>query len=163
MEMITHILGYLELTLNEQKTHIVNAYRESFDFLGFEFVMRRSWKTGRCYPHTQPSRKSLKKIKRRITELTQRRLTPLPVEKVVGNVNLVLRGWVNYFHYGNSSDSFGNLKWHVEERVRTHLRKRHKIRNRMEGYKRFPTARLYNKYGLYKVPTTAKWVNAHAL
>ena len=163
MEMINYILGRLELTLNEKKTHIVNAYRESFDFLGFEFGMRRSRKTGRFYSHTQPSRKSLKKIKSRTTQLTKRNMTPLPIETVVRSVNLLLRGWVNYFHYGNSSDSFGNVKWHVEERVRTHLRKRYKIRSRMEGYKRLPTARLYNEYGLYKVPTTARWVTAHAL
>ena len=163
MEMINYILGRLDLTLNEEKTHIVNAYRESFDFLGFEFGMKRSRKTGRCYPHTQPSRKSLKKIKSRITELTKRNVITLPIESVVRNVNFLLRGWVNYFHYGNSSESFGNLKWHVEERIRTHLRKRYKIRNRMEGYKRLPTARLYNEYGLYKVPTTARWVTANVL
>jgi hypothetical protein len=35
--------------------------------------------------------------------------------------------------------------------------------NRTEGYLRFPTARLYAEYGLYKVPTTAGWTaKAHA-
>ena len=163
MIMLEYVFGRLGLSVNESKTHIANAYQSSFDFLGFEFRMRKSLKTGRYYPHTQPSRKSVTKIKNRITHLTKRNLTPIPLEDVIKNVNLSLRGWVNYFHYGNSTHTFGNVKFHVEERVRTHLRKRHKVRDRAEGYNRFTTARLYNDYSLFKVPTRAKWMKANAL
>jgi hypothetical protein len=52
---------------------------------------------------------------------------------------------------------------HLEQRMITHLRKRHKIRNRSSGYVRFPARSLYEKHGLYKVPTTAGWTKAHAL
>lgn len=45
--------------------------------------------------------------------VTKRNMTQLPIEIIVRSVNLLLRGWVNYFHYGNSSDSFGNVKWPV--------------------------------------------------
>ena len=45
----------------------------------------------------------------------------------------------------------------------THLRKRHKVRDRNTGYVRFPNRSLYEKYGLYKVPTSAGWTKAHAL
>ena len=162
MEVINRIVTRLGLRLNAEKTHTVNAFRESFDFLGFELRMRKSRSTGRMYPHVQPSRKSLKTIKTRIAKLTQRELTLLPMEVIMGNVNRTLRGWVNYFHYGNCSNSLFGLKGHVEERVRTHLRKRHKIRNRDSGYKRFPNRKLYEWYGLYKVPTTAGWTKAHA-
>jgi len=31
------------------------------------------------------------------------------------------------------------------------------------GYARFPTHMLYERYGLFKIPTTAPWKNAHAL
>jgi len=115
------------------------------------------------YPHVQPSRKSLKKIKGRIARLTYRRRTPLPLDRVVEEVNMALRGWVNYFHYRNCSNSLAHLKWHVEERLRTHLRKRHQHRDRGTAYIRFAKRHLYEKYGLYKVPTTAGWTRAHAL
>jgi hypothetical protein len=49
-----------------------------------------------------------------------------------------------------------------EQRLRTHLRRRHKIRKRVSGYGRFSDRSLYDRYGLYKVPTTAGWTKAHA-
>ena len=64
----------------------------------------------------------------------------------------------------NSSKAMAKVKWHVEERLRTHLRKRHKIRCRGAGYARFPVAKLYAVHRLFKVPTTAGWHRpAHAL
>ncbi len=162
MEWLNYILKRLDLRLNEDKTRHVNAYRGGFEFLGFEIRMRRSHKTAKWYPHVQPSRKSIKRIKDRIISLTHRRLTPVPLDDLIGHVNSSLRGWANYFHYRNCSASLGHVKWHVEERVRTHLRKRHKIRNRMAGYNKYTTDRLYSDYGLYKMPTTAAWQIAHA-
>jgi hypothetical protein len=47
--------------------------------------------------------------------------------------------------------------------LRTHLCKRHKVRERKTGFARFSNQVLYEKYGLYKVPTTAGWKRAHAL
>ena len=46
---------------------------------------------------------------------------------------------------------------------RTHLRKRHKVKDRGTGLRRFPHADLYERYGLYKVPAGAGWKTAHAL
>jgi RNA-directed DNA polymerase len=156
-EKVQQVLARLDLTLNAEKTRLVNAGRESFTFLGFEFRMRRGRRTSRYYPHVQPSRKSLQRIKDQVTSLTERRLTWLPMEEVVGALNEVLRGWVGYFHYRNCSAALGQVKWHVQERLRTHLRRRHKVRDRKAGYKRFPDHHLYSKYGLYEVPTTAVW------
>ena len=69
---------------------------------------------------------------------------------------------VNYFHYRNGSASLGHVKRHVEERLRTQLRKRPKFKDRGPGYKLYPSHRLYSDYGLYKTPPTAGWTNAHA-
>ncbi len=60
------------------------------------------------------------------------------------------------------SEVLGRVKTHVEERVRTQLRRRHKLRSRAQGYARFPNAHLYDHVGLFKVPTTAGWTSAHA-
>lgn len=105
----------------------------------------------------------MKKIKAKLTALTKRELTAIPLDDIVGNVNRSLRGWANYFHYRNSSLAMGKVRHHAENRMRTHLMKRHKVKDRGTGFRRFPSADLYARHGLYKVPTVAGWRSAHAL
>ena len=163
MAVLRQILERLKLSLNEIKTKIVNVHKGKFDFLGFTIWMGENSKSGNLYPHVQPSKKSLKAIKDRVTALTKRERTVKPLEIIVNEVNATVRGWVGYFHFKNCSKVLTHLKGHVEERLRTHLRKRHKIKDRGTGYAKFGNQALYVKYGLYKVPTTAGWKKAHAL
>lgn len=163
MTVLRQILERLGLTLNEAKTKTVNAFVGKFDFLGFTIWMGKGRKTRRYYPHVEPSKKAVQKVKDRITELTKRERTIMPLEWVVNEVNTMLRGWVGYFHYRNSSQALGRVRNHLEQRLITHLRKRHKVRDRKSGYVKFPNRSLYEKHGLYKVPTTAGWTKAHAL
>jgi group II intron reverse transcriptase/maturase len=163
MTVLRQILERLELTLNEAKTKIVNADEGKFDFLGFSIWRAKSKRTGNHYAHVQPSKKSLQSIKDRVTELTQRVRTVKPLEWVVNEVNATVRGWVGYFYYRNCAKALTQIKGHVEERLRTHQRKRHKVRERVTGHIKFPSRLLYEKYNLYKVPITAGWKKAHAL
>lgn len=163
LNVVRHVLERLDLSLNETKTHIVDATQASFNFLGFSIRISRGMRTGKPYPHACPSDKSLKRIKARLTELTRRELTPIPVEDIVENVNRSLKGWVNYFHYRNSNHGLEKVKTHAEQRMRIHLMKRHKVKDRGIGEGHFPSVDLYRRYGLYKVPTTAGWKSAHAL
>ncbi len=98
MAVLRQILERLELTLNETKTKRVNAYEGKFDFLGFEIWIGKSRRTGNHYAHVQPSKKSLKTIKDRVTTLTRRGRTLVLLDRVVKEVNSTLRGWVGYFH-----------------------------------------------------------------
>jgi group II intron reverse transcriptase/maturase len=161
MTTLRQILDRLKLSLNETKTKTVNAHRDRFDFLGFSIYMGEG-KTGKLYPHVEPSKKSLKIITDRVTELTRRERTVMPLEWLVNEVNATVRGWVGYFHYRNCSRTLAKVKRHVEQRLITHLRKRHKIGSMTSGYVKFPRGSLYAKYGLYKVPTSAGWMKAHA-
>ncbi len=162
LDAVRHVLDRLDLTLNETKTRIVDARQESFNFLGFAIRVSKGLKTGKSYPHVCPAPKSLAKIKDRITQLTAREHAPIPLEDIVGSMNATLRGWANYFHYRNSNSVLEKVKTHAEERLRTHLMKRHKVKDRGIGQGRFPSQQLYAKYGLYKVPTRAGWKSAHA-
>ena len=159
---VRRVLDRLELTLNENKTRIVDARKESFNFLGFAIRVSKSWKSGKSYPHVCPAPKSLAKIKERIKQQTDRRLTPVPLSDVVRNMNASLRGWVGYFHYRNSSKVLGKVKTQAEERLRKHLMNRYKISDRGTALLRLPRQKLYANYGLYKVPITAGWNTAHA-
>ena len=163
MAVLRQILARLDLTLNEAKTKVVDAFEGKFDFLGFTIWMGKGRKTGNYYPHVQPSKKAEQKVKDRITALTKRERTIMPLEWVVNEVNAMVRGWVGYFHYRNCSQTLSRIRNHLEQRLIIHLRKRHKVRDRISGYVRFPNRSLYEKYNLYKVPTTAGWVRVHAL
>lgn len=163
LKLIRQVLARLELTLNETKTHIVDATQASFRFLGFDIRISRGRRTGKLYPHVRPSEKSLKAIKTKLTALTQRNLTPIALDQIVGSVNRSLRGWVSYFHYRNSNQVMEKVKVHAEQRLRKHLMQRHKVKDRRIGEGRFPSVKLYGRYGLYKVPTVAGWKSAHAL
>ena len=161
LSIIRTILGRLELELNESKTKVVNANKEGFCFLGFDLKMNVGVKGGR-YPHIQPRDKAVVKVKTRIREITARNQTWRPIDEVVRDMNRTLRGWSGYFHYRNSSAAFLKVKRHAEERLRTHLRKRHKVPDWKSAMIRFPRRVLYGKYGLYKLSTVAGWKTAHA-
>ena len=160
--VVRHILDRLGLTLNEAKTKVVDATEASFNFLGFSIQMMRGVNTGKLRANVSPAGKSVTKIKTRLTALTQRNLTAIPLNDIVGSMNRSLNGWVNYFHYRNSSLALSKVKSHAEDRLRTHLMKRHKVKDRGTGLIRFPHRKLYERYGLYKVPTVAGWRSAHA-
>ena len=163
LSLLNYLLERLGLCLNETKTQIVDARQESFNFLGFKIRHQRSFRSGKRYPHVQPGKRAVKGVKAKLTELTGRNLASLPLSAVMQRLNQLLRGWSGYFDYRNSTKVLGDVRWHAEDRLRTHLRKRHKVRIRYFGYTRFPNAVLYERRGLFKLPTTAPWKRAHAL
>ena len=150
------VLNDLGLTLNEEKTRIVDARHESFNFLGFSMGMRRGRKTGRMYPHTEPSKKALKHIRSEIKQLTTERYSATPTEDVIRRVNEVARGWVGYFRFGNCTKAMSTFKRYLVYRMRIYLRRKHHYRS--FGYKAYPDRYYYDSLGLYEVPTKAPWV-----
>jgi len=77
-------------------------------------------RSGKAYPHIQPSKRSVKRINVRLTELTTRNLTPIPLPIIVKRLNQSLRGCSCYFDYANNTKVFGDVKRHAEARLRTH-------------------------------------------
>lgn len=145
MRVLRRVLERLGLSLNETKTRVVDARDESFDFLGFSLHLRRSRKSGKRYPHVEPSKRSVQRIKDRTKQLTARRRTPVPMPEVIGELNRTLRGWANYFHHRNCTKALSKVKMHVEERVRAHLRRRHKLVSRAQAYQHFPGQVIYGR------------------
>lgn len=152
---IKRVLDDLGLTLNEEKTRIVDARQESFDFLGFSIGMKRGLRTGKIYPHTEPSKKALKRIRSEIKQLTTERYSATPTEVVIRRVNEVARGWVGYFRFGNCTKTMSALKGYLVYRMRIYLRRKHHYRS--FGYKAYPDRYYYDSLGLYEVSTKAPW------
>ena len=149
------ILEELGLSLNAEKTRVVNTWKERFDFLGFTVEMARSPRTGKRFPLIRPSKKAMAQIQAEIKALTCRRTLRLPDEVVIQKLNEVAKGWAGYFYYGNCSRNLATVKRFLEERVRIYLRRKQAKKNR--GYRQYPNQYLYANLHLYKIPTTAPW------
>ena len=63
------VMTKLGLELNEAKTSLKDARRESFDFLGYTLGPCRFPNGGRWYLGAAPSKKSVLRIKRKVSDL----------------------------------------------------------------------------------------------
>jgi group II intron reverse transcriptase/maturase len=153
---VRRVFDNLGLNLNEEKTHVVDARREMFNFLGFSMGMKRGRKTGKLYPHTEPSKKALKHIRSEIKQLTTERYSATPTEIVIRRVNEVARGWVGYFRFGNCTKAMSYLRYYLGYRMRIYIRRKHHYHSL--GYRAYPDRYYYDSLGLYEVPTKAPWL-----
>ena len=112
--------GKLQVEINDEKSRTVDLERgESFGFLGFDFRYLRS-RRGAWRPHYTPKLKKRTALMRELKAVF-RRYRSQPIERVINLINPVLRGWVNYFAVGHSSECFSFIKDWVEKKVRRHL------------------------------------------
>jgi RNA-directed DNA polymerase len=87
------------------------------------------------YPACWPSAKATTRARSRIRELTGRSRRHLSPRLLVEELNWFLRGWRQYYRYGNSARSFAKLDRYVTERMALLLSKRHGRRGRGYGWK----------------------------
>ncbi|MGZ4620131.1 MAG: group II intron maturase-specific domain-containing protein [Frankiaceae bacterium] len=101
---------------------------EGVDFLGFHHRLVRTYaRRGTkqtVFLARWPARKATQHARDRIRELTARSRLRVPVDGVVGQVNLFLRGWAEYFRYGNSTRAFEKIMAYSEERLALFVGKR---------------------------------------
>jgi group II intron reverse transcriptase/maturase len=157
-EMHRRLKTWLErkgLKLNEKKTRIVDFEKESFEFLGFRLGWRKA-RSGRSYPHCEPSPKSCGKLREAIREETTRSTHWKEPEEVFARVNRRVRGWIGYFHYANSSQVFENMQWQLRRRMRRWLWKKHAKTEAHYG-EAYSDGLLHDHYGLVHFPMKAKW------
>jgi RNA-directed DNA polymerase len=128
---LTVLLAELGLAPKPAKTRIVHLTEAGggVDFLGFHhrLVHSRAVRgTGRfVYLARWPSRKAAQHARDRIRLLTMRSRLAAPVEQVVQEINIFLRGWAGYFRYGNSAHAFDKIRSYALMRVALFIAKRH--------------------------------------
>ena len=146
MARLREILGRLDLELNEDKSRVIDAEQEPFDFLGFTY--RRVWNRTRTKRAAlfYPSKKAQKRLRQRV-RATLNPLAPVATAEQIARVNTLLRGWVNYFRVGNAAAVFHDVRWYVECKVRSVLQRRAHRYGR--GWKRYDHAFLYGRLKLY--------------
>lgn len=119
--------GRFELTINREKTKVVNLNQPSasFDFLGYTFRYDRDLK-GRSHRYLNifPSRKAMAKARDRIRELTRSQRCFMPADEMIAEINKWQRGWTNYFRYGYPRAAFRAIHAFTVEKLTTHLQRR---------------------------------------
>jgi RNA-directed DNA polymerase len=139
-------LAKLKVEINEEKSKNVDlASGGSFTFLGFEYrrILGRNRKW-RCY--YAPQLKKRTALVAKLKEIFRQRVSQ-PLAGVIEQINPILRGWVNYFAVGDSSECFSFIRDWVEKKVRGHLM-RARERSGL-GWTRWSRTWLYEKLGLY--------------
>lgn len=146
MRRLKEELHALSLTLNEEKTKIVNLENGgSFNFLGYNFRQRKTLnnKLGVLILPTKKARKAL------LTKLKPifKNLRSQPIAWVINKINPILRGWANYYRIANVNKVFNYVRGWVDRKVRRHM-----MRARLRGgfgWKRWSSDYIYNTLGLY--------------
>jgi RNA-directed DNA polymerase len=138
LSALTAILADLGLEPKASKTRIVHLEEggEGVDFLGFHhrWVRAESRRSRHVlFLARWPSNKAMQHIRDRVRELTDRPRLLLPVEVIVEDVNLALRGWSGYFRFGNSAHHFAKVRNYALERLALVVAKRHH-RSRAYGW-----------------------------
>ena len=150
MAAMRSMMSRLRLTVNEEKTTLRRVPAESFDFLGYTLGRCFSFRSGRTYIGTRPSKKSIRTVMQRVSELTSPRMSLLEDEVVVGRLNRALAGWSNYFCLGPVSKAYRMVDWHTRYRLRRWLCRKHKVAGK--GTSRYPDEYLYQQLSLVYLP-----------
>jgi len=145
------MMEQLKLTVNETKTHVCRMAEASFDFLGYTFGRMYSPRTGGAYQGARPAKKKVQSACRRINEVAAGVPLFAREEALIYQVNIVLRGWANYFSYGTLGPAYRAVHRHAVHRVRQWLGRKFKIQGR--GNDRFPDQHLTQRLGLLNLAT----------
>jgi RNA-directed DNA polymerase len=132
------------LTLHPDKTKVVEARTDGFDFLGYTFRAGHRWPRG----------KSVGTFKDTVRAKTKR--TPgCSLTKVIAELNPTLRGWIEYFKHGQGK-IYRELDGWIP-RLRSILRKQQKrqgiARSNGADQTRWPNA-FFDSYGLISLQAT---------
>ena len=101
-----YLEGSLKLTVNRTKTHLTHSSR-GVKFLGVVIHTR----------YTRIQEKKLRSLKAKVKAIT-RRNSPVNLEKVIADLNRVLRGFANYFRIANCKSKFQSLMSWIRRRLR---------------------------------------------
>jgi RNA-directed DNA polymerase len=122
----------LGLRMNREKTNIVQMGKKGviLDFLGFTLRYDRDLKgRDRQYLNIIPSKKAVARLRDKIREKTRSGYKKT-LREVIEEINVILRGWSNYFCYGYPRKVFRDVNHFVRCRFERFLLNRSQRRSR---------------------------------
>ena len=148
INLLEHYVDRLGLSLNKEKTRRLNLKEDrKLEFLGFEFIRTKSWRTNKRLILLRPSPKSQKKCREKIRTLINQKI-PMKAEDQIKDLNKYLTGWTNYFRLGNSSKALSQISHYVNKRVRRMLQRQKGGSG--YGWNTIDPKYLYEKLGLFR-------------
>ena len=152
MHALKSILKGLKLNLSAEKSRITTA-EEGFDFLGFHFIRRQNRERKKEVTFFFPSSKSKSSFMRKASEITHRNHAHTKSEAdVINDLNLLIRGWTNYFNHSHASRIYSGLWNFVCFRVTQFMRYQHKLRYLAVDYNRLRSNGLLPLNGRIRHP-----------
>ncbi len=149
MEKLRQILSRMGLKINEEKTRQIKAKETPFNFLGFTVRYDKDiFGREQRYWNIVPSEKSKNKVREKIKEYLHRHGHSAPRE-VAGNLNTIIRGWLNYFEIPKVSYpkmSKRELRYYLCNRIYRYYNRKSQRRSRLYGQQAFEI--LVAKHGL---------------
>jgi RNA-directed DNA polymerase len=147
LERVKRWLTARGLTLNEQKTRLVDVRKEGFKFLGFSVSWRQRRRTKLGYAHVEAHPKSQQKLRDSVKELLNHWTQRCSEQETIRALNRKLKGWQAYFRYGHPSHVMGKMEYYLQEKLRRWLWKRHGKPAGKET--RYSNTELRERWGLY--------------
>ena len=154
-ERLSKYLTERGLELNQEKTRIVDSKEEGFSFLGFQINWRKSKITGKTYPHKEPSSEARQRLRDKVREILNHWTLHYDAEDAVSEINQIVRGWGEYYHYGNSSRVFGSMQHWIEDRLNRWIWWKYKRKRRL--WRGSMSKVISKQYQLYQLPRTVKY------
>ena len=125
LESITKFIEKrLGLKVNAEKSKVTRPTKTKY--LGFSF-----WKDTKGKWKPKPHLKSYQKIKRKLKQLTCRRIS-ISLDERIKQINYAVRGWVNYFKFANMKNAIQEIDEHLRTRIRVIIWKQWKKASRKE-------------------------------
>lgn len=118
-----HLHQTTGLELSPEKTRIT-AVTDGFEFLGFHVTMH--WDKRYGYgPRVEIPKAQAVDLRRRIKQLTTRNTIQVSLGEKLQEINLILRGWANYYRYcAYAGRVFTGLDWYTRDRLWRWMRKK---------------------------------------
>ena len=114
------------LKINLEKTRIqeLHAKGDNLEFLGYVFRRERAKRWEGWYNNLLPSKKSIKRMKAKLSEMTSKKYAFKPIEETIDAMNSKLSGWANYFSKGFKAPAYRNIDQHAQLHLIKYLKRR---------------------------------------
>ena len=148
-EYMKWMFSKMKLKLNEEKSRIVCAYEESFDFLGHTFRYSDDlYGRPQKYWNVEPSKKSQKKVRSKVKEYLKKNGHKAP-QDLADELNTKLKGWINYFTIHGvtyPAKAKRDLRYYLVRKLQRYYKR--KSQRKCKLYNQGAMRVLVNRYGL---------------
>lgn len=146
---LKNLLDRMGLILNEEKTHQINARKESFKFLGFTFRYDRDiYGRNNTYLNIVPNKESEKKLRGKINDYLKSH-GHSNAKTVATELNSMIRGWLNYYiinEVSYTAMSKRRLRFYLSRRIHRYYNRKSQRKCKLYGQDAFGS--LVRYFGL---------------